>query len=299
MAHLRRRRDGGAGGDMRMFAQVWVEEATRKIRFKPDRAAVARELLGHIQDLQEKYKGQGLSPYDAEMQATEDMGDPAAIADELGRLHRPYWGWLWRLSQWTLGILLAWAIFTWIGGAYSRLDGPGQRALPSLPDTTETWSANAGVWTRRLLDNRTVDGSIKLGNYRFTVPLAYLLETTYEGARTDLPSVQYELTICLQAETWHLWEPINASQYMILSHEAVNSSGNRYGRWEPGLFSEETHRSYFCNTYNDLRQTGRLNTWFEIQMDVPDGVMPDWVDIPIGYGDERLRINFKEGVVEP
>ena len=276
---------------MRMFAQVWVEEATRKIRFKPDRAAVARELLGHIQDLQEKYKGQGLSPYDAEMQATEDMGDPAAIADELGRLHRPYWGWLWRLSQWTLGILLAWAVITGIGYVRNLLEYPAAEAeLPQLPEAVES----NGAWTRRLLEHWDMEGSVDLGGYQFTVPLAYLQEITYAGPE-DFTPLQYKLTVCLRASTWRFWEPIDGGQYMILSHEAVDSAGTRYGRWEPGLFSEETHRSYFCNTYAD----GPLAVWYEIELDIPDGEMPDWVDIPIGYGDERLRINFKGGVVEP
>ena len=275
-----------------MFATVWVEEATRKIRFKPDRAAVGRELMGHIQDLQEKYEAQGLSPYDAEMQATEDMGDPAAIADDLGRLHRPYLGWLWRLSQWTLGILLAWAVLAGIGYVRNLLEYPAAEVeLPQLPEAVES----NGAWTRRLLEHWDITGSVDLGGYRFTVPLAYLQEVTYEGPEEDFTPLQYELTVCLRASTWRFWEPIDGGQYMILSHEAVDSDGTRYGRWEPGLFSEETHRHYFCNTYAD----GPLAVWYEIQLDIEDGEMPDWVDIPIGYGEASLRLNFAEGVVGP
>ena len=276
---------------MRMFAQVWVEEATRKIRFKPDRAAVGRELMGHIQDLQEKYEAQGLSPYDAEMKATEDMGNPAAIADDLGRLHRPYLGWLWRLSQWVLGILLAWAVLAGIGYVQTYLAyPPAEIELPQLPEAVES----NGDWTRRLLEHWDIGGSVNLGGYRFTVPLAYLQEITYAGPE-DFTPLQYKLTVCLRASTWRFWEPIDGGQYMILSHEAVDSAGTRYGRWEPGLFSEETHRHYFCNTYAD----GSLAVWFEVELDIQDGEMPDWVDIPIGYGEESLRVNFAEGVVTP
>ena len=274
-----------------MFAHVWVEEATRKISFGPDRAAVGRELLGHIQDLQEKYEAQGLSPRDAEMRATEDMGNPSAIADDLGRLHRPYLGWLWRLSQWTLGILLAWAVITGIGYVRNLLEYPAAEAeLPQLPEAVES----NGAWTRRLLEHWDMEGGVDLGGYRFTVPLAYLQEITYEGPE-DYTPLQYQLTVCLQASTWRFWEPISAAQYMILSHEAVDSDGTRYGRWEPGLFSEETHRHYFCNTYRD----GALSVWFEIELDIANGEMPDWVDIPVGYGEESLRVNFAEGVVGP
>ena len=279
-----------------MFAHVWVEEATRKISFGPDRAAVGRELLGHIQDLQEKYEAQGLSPYDAEMRATEDMGNPSAIADDLGRLHRPYPGWLWRLSQWTLGILLAWAVITGIGYVRNLLEYPAAEAeLPQLPEKVETRTyADGGVRTFRLMDSWDIGGSVDLGGYRFTVPLAYLQERTYEGPE-DYTPLQYELTVCLRASSWRFWEPISAAQYMILSHDAADSDGTRYGRWEPGLFSEETHRHYFCSTYAD----GPLAVWYEIQLDIQDGEMPDWVDIPIGYGEESLRLNFAEGVVGP
>ena len=279
-----------------MFATVWVEEATRKIRFKPDRAAVGRELMGHIQDLQEKYEGQGLSPYDAEMKATEDMGDPATIADDLGRLHKPYLGWLWRLSQWVLGILLVWAVLTGIGYVRTLLAYPATEVeLPQLPEAVDSWGTSSNTWTGRLLEHWDIQGSVNLGGYRFTVPLAYLQEVTYEGPEEDYTPLQYELTVCLRASTWRFWEPISGGQYMILSHEAVDSDGTRYGRWEPGLFSEETHRHYFCNTYGD----GPLAVWYEIQLDIQDGEMPDWVDIPIGYGEESLRLNFAEGVVGP
>ena len=73
------------------------------------------------------------------------------------------------------------------------------------------------------------------------------------------------------------------------------SGGVRYGRWEAGLFSQETHRSYFCVTYED----GPFASWFEIFLDLPSEEVPDWVDIPIGYGTECLRVNLKEEVVTP
>ena len=144
------------------------------------------------------------------------------------------------------------------------------------------------------MDSWDIGGSVDLGGYRFTVPLAYLQEITYEGPE-DYTPIQYQLTVCLLASSWRFWEPISAAQYMVLSHDAADSAGTRYGRWEPGLFSEETHRHYFCNTYGD----GPLAVWYAIELDIKDGEMPDWVDIPIGYGAESLRVNFKEGVVEP
>ena len=82
----------------------WAERATAKIRFRPDREAVARELLEHIQDLLDHCGETGMGEEAAEAAALAAMGDPESIADELGRLHRPWLGYLWRVSQ---GLLLA------------------------------------------------------------------------------------------------------------------------------------------------------------------------------------------------
>ena len=70
----------------------WLDTATKKILFRPDRKAVRRELEAHLEDLRE---ASGLD----EETAVASMGDPAALAEELSRLHRPWWGYLWRASQ--------------------------------------------------------------------------------------------------------------------------------------------------------------------------------------------------------
>ena len=277
-----------------MNRSYWLDIATGKIRFGPDRARVRRELENHILDRMEAEEARGLTGWEAEKAAVSAMGDPAPLAEELGRLHRPYWGWLWRLSQWALGILLAWAVIAGAGYLRSWWDSPVPADLPTLPEAVEVREISTGTRTSRLLESWEVEGSVDLGNYRFTVPLAYLREITYAGTEEDMPA-QYELVLCLRASSWRFWEPINRGQHMVLSHEASDSGGVRYGRWEAGLFSQETHRSYFCVTYED----GPFASWFEIFLDLPSEEVPDWVDIPIGYGTECLRVNLKEEVVTP
>ena len=75
-----------------MNEKSWLDTATAKIRFRPDRRAVRRELEAHLEDLREHT---GLT----EEAALETMGDPGRIAEELGRIHRPWPGYLWRASQ--------------------------------------------------------------------------------------------------------------------------------------------------------------------------------------------------------
>lgn len=70
----------------------WLDAATKKIYFRPDRKVVRRELEAHLEDLRE------VSGLDEDA-ALKEMGNPEAIAEELGRLHRPWLGYLWRVSQ--------------------------------------------------------------------------------------------------------------------------------------------------------------------------------------------------------
>ena len=277
-----------------MYASVWVEEATRKIRFGPDRKAVGRELAAHIEDLREKYEAQGLSPYDAEMKATEEMGDPADIAEDLGRLHRPYLGWLWRLSQWMLAITAVIAAFVVVPHLFS-LSSAISTYQPQLPEAVETWEYSDGTErTVTLLQSWEPEGRVKLGNYNFTAPMAWLTASSARTAADDTVYPEsYELTVVLRAATWRFWEPISASQYMILSNEATDSGGTRYGRWEAGLFSQETHRNYFCNSHS----SGLSTVYYEVFLDLPSAETPEWVDIPVGYGGDVLRLNLAEGTV--
>ena len=294
MAHLRRGGDGGTSGGVGMYASVWVEEATRKIRFGPDRKAVGRELAAHIEDLREKYEAQGLSPYDAEMKATAEMGDPADIAEDLGRLHRPYLGWLWRLSQWALGITAVIAAFLVIPYLFS-LPSNFPTYHPQLPEAVETWEYGDGTTrTVTMLQSWEPEGKVKLGSYNFTIPMAWLTRSsTRTAADGTVYPERYELAVVLRAVTWRFWEPISTDQYMILSSGAADSGGNRYGLWETGLFGQEANRNYFCNS----RSSGLSTVYYEMFLDLPSAEAPDWVDIPVGYGGDVLRLNLAEGTV--
>ena len=53
-----------------MNTEYWLDLATEKIRFLPDRKAVRQELQDHLEDRMEAGKAKGLSPYEAEEAAT-------------------------------------------------------------------------------------------------------------------------------------------------------------------------------------------------------------------------------------
>lgn len=79
----------------------WLYIATRGIRFKPDRTAVRRELEAHLEDkrtdLQRIFPE--LSSEEVERRAVESMGDAWEVREQLAKIHKPWLGYLWRLSQ--------------------------------------------------------------------------------------------------------------------------------------------------------------------------------------------------------
>lgn len=78
----------------------WARQAVSGIRFRPDREAVERELLEHMEDRQELLmRARGLNEQEAGLEAVRQMGDAAAVKQELARIHKPWLGWLWQASR--------------------------------------------------------------------------------------------------------------------------------------------------------------------------------------------------------
>lgn len=279
-----------------MNAEYWLDLATEKIRFLPDRKAVRQELQDHLEDRMEAGKAKGLSPYEAEQAATAAMGDPEALAEELARVHSPWWGRLWRLSQWALAIAVLVTVFSALPRLWEEIRYEMQG--PSFPLSVEK-----GSYTREYYANYTkeitvpeiwdIDGSVNLGHYRFTVSGAWVEEWTVSG---EDPYPVRQLVITLQADTWRFWEPLYASQFMILDHMPADSDGNAYGYdvdTAPGadeplpLFCEAFQRGATTWLRVELNQTRELDDWF----------IPDWVDIPVGCGGDVLRVDLSKGVI--
>ena len=79
----------------------WLDEATRGIRFGPDRRAVSEELAAHLEDKTEA---------EARERAISEMGNATELGKELARIHKPWLGRLWAVScvfLWAAGIMLA------------------------------------------------------------------------------------------------------------------------------------------------------------------------------------------------
>ena len=94
--------------------RAWLDTATAGIRFGPDRAEVRAELSGHLEDKLEGLRRSfpDMPPQELEERALGSMGDARAVGRALARLHRPWLGWLWRLSQGVLLLAAGLLVFT-------------------------------------------------------------------------------------------------------------------------------------------------------------------------------------------
>ena len=65
----------------------------RRVRFRPDRAAITAELTAHLEDHMDALVARGFPPETAARQAVAAMGDPEEIGKELDKSHSPLLGW--------------------------------------------------------------------------------------------------------------------------------------------------------------------------------------------------------------
>lgn len=84
--------------DNKQFS-TWCRKATGKIKFPPDREAVAEELRAHMEDHFDALIAAGLRPSEAAQQSLAAMGSAEEIAPQLAALHKPFWGYLHRTAK--------------------------------------------------------------------------------------------------------------------------------------------------------------------------------------------------------
>ena len=120
----------------------WSWQVGRQIADPDDRAAVMRELDGHIEDRIEAYIEAGLSREEAETKAQAVMGDPEAIGKQLAALHKPWLNTLLRLSRafCVVCLLLAYYIF---GSGAIAADWYAPENVASLAETANLRAAES------------------------------------------------------------------------------------------------------------------------------------------------------------
>lgn len=245
-----------------MSEQKWLNVATSKIRFRPDRDAVRRELEAHFEDLREV---SGLE----EEAAVEKMGNPLDIAEELGRLHRPWLGYLWRASQ-----VLLWA---GVGGCillcalhFYWWSTPPEWAVYNYL-TWEYETAADGLY--ELVPN----GSVTTGGYTIRVDRALM---GLAGNPEREPS-HWNLILYFHIDTGWRGEALYWDSNVI--GEVRDSKGNTYGPQYAGL------ERYCC--YGSSGSAWGMGQKAALELNnVPEDA--EWIEFDIGFGSLQRTLHF-------
>ena len=131
--------------------QTWLDTAVKGIRFGPDRRAVRSELADHLEDRAADLRRifPDLTDEEARERTLAGMGDAAEVGKQLARVHKPWLGYLWRVSQVLLALPLVWLLlfgpqWMWLIDQLGWFDdGPHREPLPD-PATLTSFSC-AGV----------------------------------------------------------------------------------------------------------------------------------------------------------
>ena len=253
--------------ESRMDSNTWLHTATKGIRFGPDREAVSRELLEHIEDktvdLMRIFPD--MSWDEARQRALDDMGDPAEIGRDLARVHRPWLGWLWRASQWVLGLVFLPLLFIllqgavnggilggWYGGLHYGLYYHNTNLEAQIQDTADI---------RPIIPS---DARLVIEGCLLTMPEAAVMDWAGE---TRVGAI-------LRTVSPRFWE--RDSRNLCHRVRAVDSLGNRYSSYEErwDAWNDGTKEWGFVNGHIDAY--GPLHTEYAIWV---HGVEPaaEWV----------------------
>ena len=191
--------------------QSWCADATRLIKFPPDREAVQEELLAHLLDKQEDLRQQGIPENQIEANAIASMGSAEEIAPQLAAIHRPFWGYAYRVCCVLLALTISFLfLYAAINANYllDRLRKPVFSDFVS--GTTLRWRTNPNTKVH-------VDGcTLTLYQVRFS--------KNPEPSYADIPV----LSNCLSADL-RVTDPHGYIHYDIMKYVwAEDSLGNVY-----------------------------------------------------------------------
>ena len=239
----------------------WLDTATGKIVFRPDREAVRKELEAHFEDLRE---ARGLD----EEAATAAMGDPSALAEELGRIHRPWPGYLWRVSRWLLLAALV-ACLALCGRKVLR--NTVQTPLDRLPGWELydylTWKFETVIGAPEEYE-MLPGGSVTAGGCTIRAESA-VIRRTGDAAR-ETPWWSLSLYFHINAG----WRGEELCWGPDIISEIRDSAGNRYGVYGPSQY-------YYYGSSSALPFLGQKAALY--LNDVPEDTA--WVEIDIGHGE--------------
>ena len=232
------------------YFHYWCSQATKKILYRPDREAVYMELYGHLEDRFEDYISKGFSTKEAIEMALTSMGEPEPVAAQLGAIHRPWLGYLLRLTKIVLIPLLCLTVLRFISFSTTlSFQQPIRWDWDYYEDTTH------GTGDYALVKNLYLEPEQSVSSDGYTLTLTRAAQwSPAPGARPDNEShffFQIEVTNPRPwAEFAHigeaLWAVDSLGNYYYSSHEYASN-------YEGYIVGNDYHTGFFTHT---------LDLWF-------------------------------------
>ena len=185
--------------------EAWCDQATEKIRYGPDRRAVAKELQDHLEDRYDAFAEQGLSFEEATVKALESMGDPKAIAPQLGAIHRPWLGRLYSIVRFIGITTTALAVFAASIYIWLTMDGVMRDPSQYLP---------------RLLDNVSCFCEPEL--FRYEEGYRFHINEAAVAVDEDEGDTRLYIQLVIHKFPWMEWTTV------LNDFWAIDSEGNYY-----------------------------------------------------------------------
>ena len=267
----------------------WRNKVTAQVRFWPDRESIAQELTAHYEDHVQDLERLEYPTELARQRALDAMGDPEIVGKALDRVHQPWLGWLWMVSQVAVTVCLALVLVYAIG--YWQNVAEDLR-FPEKPDEMDEYEPDGfhydptAAWTREAV---TAGGSVDRCGYHISVPYAALW-----GDGNDGP--YYAASILLTVEDGRFWDGGPAPALRQMS--AVDDEAGQYtssmeyfdytveerrARWGGYIQVGPQEKTPFYETY-----------WVTIYFQ--NGFRPQWLELTCESGEGfTFRLEWEDG----
>ena len=255
----------------------WLAAAVGGIRFRPDREAVERELREHIEDKTADLLRifPGMTEGEAEERALSGMGDPKELGKELARVHKPWLGYLWRASQWTLGLLALLFALSCMATETS-MDSP-------------VWG---GYYPRDYIEPAALEpASGEVAGYTFRI-----VEAVYRDHPED-SAYQDALAVTFRVSSPRFWERV-APDAVADALTLVTQDGARYPVRQPPIQREEERElQTACGNHRWGLFYREFTAYLFPEADWKEG---DWIglEFDFGAGDLTLSAQVAREVME-
>ncbi|MEG1593234.1 MAG: permease prefix domain 1-containing protein [Oscillibacter sp.] len=266
-----------------MRFQQWCDAALRYIRFRPDREAVGRELLAHLEDHCAELEEIGYDHDTAAERALTAMGNPETVGRAMDRVHTPLLGWLWMLSKCLLGFCGFCAIFMLLNGGW-RMIFDDLQPVAAPEDYEENGPmflspaavlADGEIYERIALG--TASESVERCGTKLEVSYAALWRSSTNGA-----DEVYWMSLILTARDRRFWDGGPDIIAMTLDTDSGLHYASDYAGWgnSEHYYLRASRQKPFCATYEISSCLHEFPT--------------EWVELGYSYGEPwSIRVDWE------